>query len=258
MTRSLLRANFFYDRFAQGVHALSATVGEDQGLAVHPLQSALEGDQRHPRRRPAIRAFAALRLSLAALALFGALTVAEAKPPKIRVNPNSQQSVDVTVVFANAPGPFEYIEGSALYSAENYLECGRVVRLAGTITRVSASQDVRLTKIAENTYRGTIIPDRLLDDNYYGRAVCHWQFTGFNVGFRANADEVNTSYVMSLSAEDIRAGRSDKHYYWKGYYPRARMEGYREFGDRSLDKAVSRQHGGEFFTVTVTPGKGSR
>ncbi|MFB5204607.1 DUF502 domain-containing protein, partial [Stenotrophomonas sp. 3diitr2024] len=44
---------------------------------------------------------------------------------------------------------------------------------------------VELRKVADGEYRGTLYVDRMLDEDYYGRGVCHWEFTGAGAMLKA-------------------------------------------------------------------------
>ncbi|QYM73213.1 hypothetical protein K1X45_01830 [Pseudochrobactrum sp. Wa41.01b-1] len=200
-----------------------------------------------------VRVTYAAALALVAVSVVTPAQAAGSDQPAL--NPAPSQGYEFTVTLAEAPGPFKVVTAGAQYDAENYARCGKLIPLAGTISRATSHQEIKLTKISDTTYRGIVYADQLIDESYYGRDVCHWKLTNVSASFKANADNVSTTYIMSLPANLITAEGTDTRYFWEGYYPRAKMERFRDFGDDSLKEAVRREHGDEFFSITMSAKK---
>ena len=224
----------------------------DENLAVNPI-NAISSTRHHiVDTRSSVRAACTTALAMVAMSVFTPTQAADSNQPLRKLNPAPSQGYEFTVTLADAPGPFTVIAAGAQYDAKNYSRCGKIIRLAGVIPRVSSFEEIKLTKISETTYRGTVYADQIIDENYYGREVCHWELTNVSASFRANADNISTTHIMSLPAKLITTGGTATRYFWEGYYPRGKMERFRDFGDSSLAEAVHREHGDEFFTITMS------
>lgn len=102
-----------------------------------------------------------------------------------KLNPSPQQGYELVLTLKDAPGPFAVVEGVAQYDVSNHRDCGRVLWATGTASRITSQELVELHKVDENEYRGTFYLDRMQDEDYYGRGVCHWTLTGVGAMLRA-------------------------------------------------------------------------
>lgn len=64
-------------------------------------------------------------------------------------------------------------------------------------------------------------------------------------------DDRATRFVADLPATAVEGGLDKTKYFWKGYYPRATMTNYADFGDDTIDHLPAEKRG-EFFAVTLT------
>lgn len=134
-----------------------------------------------------------------------------------RVNPSPQEGFEVVFDLHDAPGPFASFRGFAHYQSFN---CNFVTsEWAGTRSQPTKMIPVAAEQIDATHFRATFYRDGLLDEDYYGKGVCHWDLIGVTVGFKATGAEGETSYSFDLDKKAWRDGGQDRRYYWKGDYP---------------------------------------
>ncbi|CAM3993449.1 Lipoprotein [Bordetella tumbae] len=184
-------------------------------------------------------------------------------PPLRKLNPTPTQAYEIRLTLSNASdlsstadgkSPFTVVEGTVQFDASNGARCGKSNALSGHVPSLSSHEPFRLSRISATEYVGTIYADMLLDENYYGREVCHWTLTEARVALRARPDIADTRFVAGLPAKKVLAGGTQARYFWKGYYPRFENGQHADYGSNQLD-AVSADKRGEFFTVTLTARK---
>lgn len=140
-----------------------------------------------------------------------------------KLNPSPQQGYELVLTLKDAPGPFAIVEGSAQYDASNYADCGRIVPATGTAGRITSQEPVTLHKVGEHEYRGTFYLDRMQDEDYYGRGVCHWALTGVGAMLRATTGEADTRFLTFIDKERMDARSPLTLYYPRVAYPRAEL-----------------------------------
>lgn len=176
----------------------------------------------------------------------------EAAAVPVKVNPQPRQAYTLTLQLDNAPGPFAVVEGTVQYDVENAAECGRKVPVAGAFPRITRSEPFVLKQVSGTTYAGTVHPDLLLDEDYYGRGVCRWTFVEARVRLRAHADERDTRFIAAITADAIADQQSRKTWFWKERYPRAAsVDDYADIGSPTLDE-VPESDRPAFFAATLS------
>jgi hypothetical protein len=186
-----------------------------------------------------------------------------APPPLRKLNPTPTQAYEVRVTLANAAdlssaadgkSPFTLVDGVAQFDASNAARCGKSNALSGSVPTMSSHEPFRLSRVSATEYVGTVHADMLLDEDYYGRGVCHWTLTEARVVVRAQTDIADTRFVAALPAEKLLAADSRTRYFWKGYYPRFEQGQFADYGRLQLD-AVPANRRSEFFSITLTARK---
>ncbi|ARQ92100.1 hypothetical protein [Stenotrophomonas maltophilia] len=137
-----------------------------------------------------------------------------------KLNPSPQQGYELVLTLKDAPGPFAVVEGVAQYDARNYAACGQIVPVTGTAGRITSQEPVTLHKVGENEYRGTFYLDRMQDEDYYGRGVCHWSLTGVGAMLRATNGKADTRFLTFIDKKRMDAGSQLTRYYPRADYPR--------------------------------------
>ena len=167
---------------------------------------------------------------------------------KFRVNPNPKRRYDITMTIKDAPGPFGDVGFSAHYIARNCMYW--TDKFAGTTARPTHTIAMPFKKLDEATYLATVYLDAMLDEDYYGDGICHWELLEVAAGLEATGADGETGFGPDISPESIVAKESVTKYFWKGGYPRSGVSNYADFGlsDAQKYKPDLRD---ELFTITL-------
>ncbi|WP_416926658.1 hypothetical protein [Ottowia sp.] len=165
-----------------------------------------------------------------------------------RANPSPKQGFEVVFELHDAPGPFAGFGGYAHYQSFN---CNFVTsEWAGTRSQPTKMIPVAAEQIDTTHYRATFYLDGLLDEDYYGKGVCHWDLIGVTVGFKATGAKGETDYAFDLDKKAWRDGGQDRRYYWKGDYPSLPIGGGNQ-GRRDPD-GFSADFRSNIFSISAT------
>lgn len=176
---------------------------------------------------------------------------ARGEEPLRKLNPQPKRAYTITMTLADAPGPFASVEGVAHYSVTNSAECGRKIPIAGAFPSISTSELFTLTRVSDTEYVGTVYADLIVDEDYFGRGICRWEFTSVSMHLRATTNDGDTRFIPNIHADAVLALGSDTKYFWKARYPRVEdYDGFPVFGETSL-ASVPESRRGEFFTITL-------
>ena len=167
---------------------------------------------------------------------------------KFRVNPNPKRRYDITMTIKDAPGPFGDVGFSAQYDAPDCIYW--TSKFAGTTSRPIHMMRLPIKKLDDTTYKVTVYLDAMLDEDYYGDGICHWQLSGVTSGVKATGVDAETGFGADISPEAILAQEAETTYLWSEYYPRAGIDNFAEYGSKTLDK-VPLERRDEFFTITL-------
>ena len=216
----------------------------------------------------------ALRLVLPALTLLAAAhcetsyadTQAEVganstapKPALRKLNPAPAHAYEVRLILDNASdlasaadgkSAFSVVEGTAQFGASNAPRCAASNAVSDHVPTISSHEPFRMVRISPTEYVGIVYADMLLDEDYYGRGVCHWKLAEARVALRARQDAADTRFVAGLQAQKVFAGGTQARYFWKGYYPRFEQGKHTDFGRDKMDRVPADKRG-EFLTVTL-------
>ncbi|MDO5611552.1 MAG: hypothetical protein Q4G62_12420 [Pseudomonadota bacterium] len=171
-----------------------------------------------------------------------------------KLNPAPKQAYEITLTIDNAPGPFEVVRGSAQFDVTNEGDCGYIDPISGALHRITRLEPFVLNKAGDNTYKGIIYLDYMMDEAYYGRAVCHWEFTAASGYLRATTDEGTTRFLPGLAREDVLAEKSTTTYFWRGAYPRDQIDNAPDYGTTTFEKTASEIRE-DLFTITLSARK---
>ncbi len=147
-----------------------------------------------------------------------------------KLNPSPRKAYALTLTLDKAPGPFAAVNGYAQYDVSNDSECGQIHPQTGVGQRITSSEPVVLKKVSEQEYQGVIHLDLMLDEDYYGRGVCHWKMTGTRVALKASGKKEETAFLPFIETKDVIAGKPVTLYFWKGGYPKEEIEDYADNG----------------------------
>ena len=144
-----------------------------------------------------------------------------------QLNPNPVKAYHVTLRIENAPGTFKHVSGVAQYDVVNEDECGYIEPATGTASRITSQEPLELTRISDTEFQGTLYLDRMKDQDYYGRGVCRWEFTGAGALLKATGAHEETRFLTFVDAPDVLGGKTYTRFYPKDDYPRVgEIEGH--------------------------------
>ncbi len=167
-----------------------------------------------------------------------------------KVNPHPRRAFEITLTLKDAPGAFGLVQGGAQYDVTNEQECGRIQPETGTAGRITSQEDLVLKKVSDTEYRGTVYLDLMQDEDYYGRGVCHWEFSGASVLLKATGAEAETRFLSFIDAKAVTAQQSLTKYYWRKGYPRSESSSFPDTGEASPD-SFKPELRDELFTLTL-------
>ncbi|MBD7989699.1 hypothetical protein [Ochrobactrum quorumnocens] len=182
------------------------------------------------------------------------------KPPLRKLNPNPKRAYEIRMKLENVSyissadrggALFATVEGTMQFDVSNAARCGKTRWLAGNVPVISSHEPFRLSPISATEYVGTVYTDMILDEDYYGRGVCHWQMTEARVALSARNQANATRFVAGLSAQKMRAGDTQRRYFWKGYYPQFEQGEFADYGISQLS-TVEKNKRDQYFTITLS------
>ncbi|MCP3040547.1 hypothetical protein K6X12_15855 [Xanthomonas euvesicatoria pv. allii] len=171
--------------------------------------------------------------------------------PTYRKNPHPTQAYRITMTIEDAPGPFEWISGTAFYQMTNHTQCTPIEPIAGVWNK--SDEDgipIHFEKRDASTYMATIYADGMVDADYYGKGICEFELNGIGISLRATGKEEETRFQPLLFKSQIHDVRPVKFYFWKGGYPRSKMDNYPDTGEYSADK-YSEPNRSNLFQITL-------
>lgn len=168
---------------------------------------------------------------------------------KFRVNPDPKQRHEITMTIKDAPGSFGMANFWAHYLAPDCMYW--TDKFAGTTGKPMHTIDMPVRKLDDTTYVGTVYLDGMLDEDYYGDGLCHWQLTDVAVSLKATGADEETGFAPDISRNAIAAQESVMKYFWKKRYPRSQTENFASFGQTDRSKFSRSIKDGEIFTITL-------
>lgn len=211
------------------------------------------------------RRFVCTKGSLGMLVAALACTTAAACSPfaqekagmEFKRNPDPTQAFRITMTIKDAPGPFDSMRALAHYDVVNR-ECLRPPKdnPGGHTSPVpTAPTEFAMERIADGVYAGVVYADLMLDEDYTGHGVCHWQLTSVVVQMKATGADGETLFVPSISDEKLLAAQPETVYFNKSTYPRAGMDNFPDTGLSDRSRFGPSIQDDDLFTVTFTASK---
>ena len=136
--------------------------------------------------------------------------------PKIELNPHPKMRYAVTVTFENAPGPFDSIEASVDYSVTDY-SCVPEQPMSGARILPGKHLDLELRQVNATTYETEVYVDRLKDDDFFSKGICHWS----EVSFSAIARRGRMTFMTPLPNFKYPAASTEVRYFSFSAYQRS-------------------------------------
>lgn len=187
-------------------------------------------------------------------AAFGASTDMPATESRYKQNPNPRQRYDVTMTLADAPGAFESINGFMQFDVVNKECLPPPDSNPGGYTSPVPTRSIpfNLEPSPNGGYTGAVFTDGMIDEDYHGRGVCHWELVNVQVQLKATGSESETLFMADFYGKELSAGQSKTIYYWKRRYPQEQgFDDYPESGRIDLGQVPAEKlH--EFFSITFS------
>jgi hypothetical protein len=221
------------------------------------VPTVLSNETPTPMRRHSPRPLAAIALTLMFMTAGCSPSTQEKDPVDFKQNPNPVQAYRITMRLDNPPGPFGSMVALAQYDVTE-TECLPPPRENHGHKWPVPTEDVpiELARVSDTEYTGIVYVDRMLDEDYYGRGVCHWQLIQARVHLKATGDaKGETLFIPSFPFAKIDVSGSQRTFFWKGHYPGDPESTLEEFpyighADRSAMAADITDE--DVFSVTLT------
>ncbi|MBB5704552.1 hypothetical protein FHS76_004474 [Ochrobactrum daejeonense] len=186
--------------------------------------------------------------------------VSGSKPPLRKLNPNPKRAYEIRMKLENVSdispadqggARFATVEGTVQFDVSNAARCGKSRWLAGNVPVISSHEPFRLSAVSATEYVGIVYTDMILDEDYYGRGVCHWQLTEARLALKARDREDDTRFVAGLSGQKMRTDDKQQRYFWKGYYPNFEQGPFADYGIAQLS-TVEKSKRDQYFAITMS------
>lgn len=214
------------DRGCKASPSPPAGVIQAAAVMASPLLCALSGPPiktRKPamRRRPSLRPMAAIALTLMFTAAGCSPPAQEKHAVEYRQNPNPGQAYRITMRLDNPPGPFGSMVALAQYDVTE-TQCLPPPRENHGHKWPVPTEDVpiELTRVSDHEYTGIVYVDRMLDEDYYGRGVCHWQLIKARVHLKATGSaKGETLFIPGIPGAKIIGAQAETTFFARKVYP---------------------------------------
>ncbi|MEH6415830.1 hypothetical protein [Pseudomonas sp. CGJS7] len=174
--------------------------------------------------------------------------------PDFKQNPNPKQRYHLTLTIANAPGPFALVEGKMQFDVKTP-ECLPPPKENDGHLWPTPTEDIPFvwTRVSDTEYTGVVYIDGMIDEDYYGRGVCHWELIQAYATLKATGAEGETIFNPNIYPEKLIAQQAETTYFWKPFYPRnVDIDNYPESGQTDRSKMASSLKDEDLFTITLT------
>ncbi|MBD8873468.1 hypothetical protein [Rhodanobacter sp. DHB23] len=171
--------------------------------------------------------------------------MAHGDPSNPKKNPHPVKRYEV-IATADAPGPWDSVSGTVFFDIVN-VDCVPQGSFTGGRNIPNASHEFEMARTGEKTWKGHFHRDLLLDEDYFGKGVCHWDATGMGPVFVAHGATFSPTRGLKQA---MQAG-SYTEYFKKSAYKDHSFTGMGALEFLPDSPEVAR-HPEDFFPITVT------
>ncbi|MFW3174461.1 hypothetical protein EX530_07185 [Xanthomonas phaseoli] len=172
--------------------------------------------------------------------------------PIYQKNPHPKQAYRVTMTIEDAPGPFGVVSGTAFYDMTNRDECAPFDPALGMSTKPKEDAiPVSFHRVDDTAYMAMVYTDGMIDADYYGKGICHWEFGGIGVSLKATGSSGETAFAPSLERKYFDELSQKTTFFWLGGYPKSKLEGYVDFGEELAEK-YAEPNRSNLFRITLS------
>ncbi|KFA33958.1 hypothetical protein [Xanthomonas vasicola] len=157
--------------------------------------------------------------------------------PVYRKNPHPTQAYRITMSIEDAPGPFEWISGTAYYEMTNRDACTPFDRSLGMSTKQKEDGiPIHFQKVSGTTYVATVYADGMVNADYYNKGICIFELNGVGISLKATGKEEETRFQPALFKKEIYSSTPKITYFWKERYPKAGMDNFPDGGESKVNE----------------------
>jgi hypothetical protein len=179
------------------------------------------------------------------LAFTTGCSMSHGDPKNPKTNPNPVKRYEVTAT-ADAPGPWDSVKGYISYKVINP-NCTPEDKFLGVHALPSTEgQHIEMTRVDENTWKGYFYRDFILDEDYYGLGICHWDATSVGGVFVVRGETFGSSSIL----EDSLHSGPQTSYFKKSDYGNQALVKYGPQDYSAQDTDVI-QHPDAYFRITI-------
>ena len=184
------------------------------------------------------------------------MSIQEQTEARFQLNPHPKQAYRLKIKINDAPGPLKLMGKFGVgYKAEN---CTYIInQIEGAPAKPEKNLQTDIRQLGEFEYETVVYADALLDEDYFGEGVCHWQPEGFGFSLKATGSPEETEFNFSDIMKHLLEKKTLTNYYWKWAYPYSKREDGSLYSD-SVDFGIvspeiySPEEHKKMFTITVT------
>lgn len=117
----------------------------------------------------------------------------------------------VAISIDGMPSSFDSASARAFYQVTND-DCAPTMAVSGTTDIPNTALDLDVTRASNNRYSATFVLDPFIDEDYFGRGVCHWAFT--SIGFTGIMGR--RTFMATFNSDDLSGSRKAENYFAQG------------------------------------------
>ena len=142
---------------------------------------------------------------------------------KFHLNPQPKQAYRLMIKINDAPGPLQLMGKMGVgYKAE---DCTYIInQFEGAPAHPEKNVQFDIHQINEFEYESIVYADAVLNEDYFGDGVCHWNPEGFGFSLSATGKPEETRFNFSDILEKLLSKKTLTQYYWKWTYPFSKKE----------------------------------
>ena len=151
------------------------------------------------------------------------MSIQQETEAKFHLNPQPKQAYRLKIKINDAPGPLKLIGKMGVgYKAE---DCTYIInKIEGAPAHPEKNVQFDIHQINEFEYESIVYADAVLNEDYFGNGVCHWNPEGFGFSLSATGKPDETRFNFSDILEKLLSKKSLTQYYWKWTYPFSKKE----------------------------------
>ncbi|MCL1553484.1 hypothetical protein [Xanthomonas nasturtii] len=173
--------------------------------------------------------------------------------PVYRKNPHPTEAYRITMTIEDAPGPFEWVSGTAFYEMTNRDACTPIDRSLGMSTKQKEDGiPINFEKVNDTTYVAKIYADGMVDADYYGEGTCNFELDGVGISLKATGKHEDTRFEPALFKNEIHSSAPKVTYFWKGRYPKEDIDNFPDSGKVRMDQFNNEARGNIFKVTLIT------